>query len=221
MILSMIRVFLRPSRLLVVFLLILLPSSGALGRAPQPVMLRQRALEVASYKLDVRLDPAAKTVAGSGRITYRNPSPNTLDEVWLRLYLKAFSSPDTLWMRESEGGHRGFAADPEQLGDISVHSLALADGTQLLGSTTITDTLMRVPLPQSLDPDAELAFDVNWTSKLPRAFARTGYGGRDDTFFMVGQWYPKFSVYEDGGGIPSRGTPTTSSSTTSVATRLP
>ena len=199
MILSMIRVFLRPSRLLVVFLLVLLPSSGALGRAPQPVVPRQRTPEVASYKLDVRLDPAAKTVVGSGRITYRNPSPDTLDEVWLRLYLKAFSSPDTLWMRESEGGHRGFAADPEQLGDITVHLLALADGTELLGSTTITDTLMRVPLPRSLDPDAELALDVNWTSKLPRAFARTGYGGRDDTFFMVGQWYPKFSVYEDGG----------------------
>jgi hypothetical protein len=29
-------------------------------------------------------------------------------------------------------------------------------------------------------------------------FARTGYGGRDDTFFMVGQWYPKMAVYDRG-----------------------
>jgi hypothetical protein len=79
-----------------VLLLSLSASSTALTQAqtfvpkPEPV---------ASYTMDVRLDPQAKTVAGEQRISYRNPSPDTLNELWLRLYLKAFSSIDTLWMR--------------------------------------------------------------------------------------------------------------------------
>jgi hypothetical protein len=87
---------------------------------------------------------------------------------------------------------------PENIGDITVQRLALADGTDLLASATLTDTLMRVPLPQALGPGERIDLDVRWISKLPKVFARTGYGGRNDTFFMVGQWYPKLAVYDRG-----------------------
>lgn len=147
--------------------------------------------------MDVALDPAARTVAGTERITYTNPSGDTLDEVWLRLYLRAFNSPDTVWMRESKGDSRGFAFNAGAPGNITVSRLAL-DGVDLLATASITDTLMRVPLPRSLAPGASLSLDVAWTSQLPRVFARTGYGGRDNTFFMVGQWYPKLAVYDRG-----------------------
>ena len=49
-------------------------------------------------------------VSGTARITYQNPSQDTLGEIWLRLYLRAFSSTDTTWMRESGGQLRGFGA---------------------------------------------------------------------------------------------------------------
>jgi hypothetical protein len=154
--------------------------------------------QIASYRMEVRLDPARKTVAGIGRITYRNPSTDTLNELWLHLYLRAFRDDTSVWMRESGGAHRGNAMDPSRRGDISVSSLKLADGTDLLAGATISDTLMRVLLPQPLGSGQAVELDVEWTSKLPRVFARTGYGGRDDTFFMVGQWYPKMAVYERG-----------------------
>jgi hypothetical protein len=161
--------------------------SFAPGRAPQ----------VASYCMSVRLDQRTKTVAGVERITYRNPSRDTLSELWLRLYLRAFRTTDTIWMRESGGQHRGEPVDPQELGDISVDKLTLA-GADLLASATITDTLMRVSLPQPLGPDQSVDLDVEWTSRLPKVFARTGYGGRDNSFFMVGQWYPKLAVYDRG-----------------------
>ncbi len=187
-------------RAIFLFLLALICSGTLRASAgPAAAALHQSAApEIASYRMEVRLDPAAKTVTGSGRISYRNPSQDTLDEIWLRLYLKAFSSPDTTWMRESSGGMRGFSADPSNLGDITVDTLKLADGTDLLGDTTLDDTLMHVPLPRALEPGQAVELDVSWTSKLPRVFARTGYGGRDDTFFMVGQWYPKMAVYDRG-----------------------
>lgn len=148
--------------------------------------------------MDVRLDPVAQTVAGTERITYRNPSDDTLDELYLRLYLKAFSSPDTLWMSESGGQLRGERFSPAELGDISVQSLRTASSADLLAAATLSDTLLHVPLGTPLGPNQTLELDAQWTSKLPRVFARTGYGGRDDTFFMVGQWYPKLAVYDGG-----------------------
>jgi aminopeptidase N len=158
------------------------------GQAPQ----------VASYCMSVRLDPDTKTVAGAARITYRNPSQDTLGELWLHLYLQAFRDTRSIWMRESGGRHRGEALDPDELGDIRVSALSLAGGGDLLAGATITDTLMHVSLPQSLAPGQSIDLDVRWLSKLPRVFARTGYGGRGNTFFMVGQWYPKLAVYDRG-----------------------
>jgi len=146
--------------------------------------------------MNVRLDPVTKTVFGTERIIYTNPSPDTLSEIWLRLYLRGFSNANTIWMREY--GRWSGTLPPEYVGDITVRSLALTDGTDLLASATLTDTLMRVPLSQSLAPSQALALDVSWVSQLPRVFARTGYGGRDNTFFMVGQWYPKMAVYDRG-----------------------
>ena len=153
--------------------------------------------DVASYTLRVTLDPAAKTVRGEGLIAYRNPSPDTLRELWIRLYLKAFSTPDSLWLRESGGAHRGFDS-ADSRGDITLSRLALRGGPDLLASSTLTDTLLRVPLPTPLAPGALVELEVAWESLLPRVFARTGYGGRDDSFFMVGQWYPKMAVYHAG-----------------------
>jgi hypothetical protein len=97
-----------------------------------------------------------------------------------------------------EYGRWSTTLPPEYVGDITVNTLRLAGGTDLLASATLTDTLMRVPLPQPLLPSQSLELDVGWTSKLPRVFARTGYGGRDDTFFMAAQWYPKLAVYDRG-----------------------
>jgi hypothetical protein len=173
--------------------LLLSGTAGALAQAQGPAGGPQS--DVASYQIQVTLDPQSKQLHGSERITYRNPSPNALGELWFHLYLNAFRSPDTQWLQESGGGHRGFAA--EEPGWIKVESLALAGGQPLSlpdGGDT-PDTIARVALPQPLGPGQTLTLDATWTSQLPRVFARTGFAG---DFFMVGQWYPKLAVYDRG-----------------------
>jgi len=187
--------------ILAVFLPCLLGSSTLTTSAlvpldpgrPQP---QQLAPNVASYRMNVRLDPATKTISGTQRMTYINPSSDTLNEIWLRLYLRAFRDSKTTWMREY--GRWNDALPAEFVGDITLNSLTLAGGADLLASATLTDTLLRVPLPQPLLPAQSIELDMAWVSRLPRVFARTGYGGRDNTFFMVGQWYPKMAVYDRG-----------------------
>ncbi|HJZ49490.1 MAG TPA: M1 family metallopeptidase, partial [Roseiflexaceae bacterium] len=185
------------SRILLTLLLLLLLSSSVSASSARPLPIAQLAPNVASYTMDVRLDPIAKTVAGTERITYTNPSPDTLGEIWLRLYLRAFRDANTIWMREY-GRWSAATLPPDNVGDITVRSLELADGTDLLSSATLTDTLLHVRLPQPLLPGQSLNLVVSWTSLLPHVFARTGYGGRADSFFMVGQWYPKMAVYDRG-----------------------
>src|SRR5512138_3066043 len=109
----------------------------------------QLAPNVASYSMEVRLDPAAKTIQGTEWITYTNPSPDTLGEIWLRLYLRAFRDANTTWMRE-DGRWSAATLPPDHVGDITMQRLALADGTDLLASATLTDTLLHVPLPAPL-----------------------------------------------------------------------
>jgi hypothetical protein len=153
--------------------------------------------DVASYRLEARLDPAAKQVAGRGLISYRNDSPDTLPEIWLRLYLNAFRGPDTAWMRAAGGAHRQQDYDPAQPGWIRVDRLALAHGGPPLAVEPgdPDETIARVALPAALAPGASLQLEVEWTARLPRVFARTGFW---DDFFMVGQWYPKLAVYDRG-----------------------
>lgn len=151
--------------------------------------------DVASYQIAVTLDPETKQLRGSERITYRNPSGDTLSELWLRLYLNAFRADDTLWMREAGGGHRGYSADMP--GWIRLEELALAaTGAALpLPEGHDTETIVRVPLPQPLAPGETAALDLRWTAQLLRVFARTGFAG---DFVMAGQWYPKLAVYDRG-----------------------
>ena len=133
-----------PYRLLIV-LLLLIPSSMP-ARSTSGLSSTQLAPDIASYQMNVRLDPVTKTVSGTERISYTNPSPDPLSEIWLRLYLRAFRNANTIWMREY--GRWSGTLPPEYVGDITVRSLALADGTDLLAGATLTDTLMRVPLSQ-------------------------------------------------------------------------
>ncbi len=166
----------------------------AAARWPVSAMAGQ-ARANASYQIAVRLDPVTKTLDGRETITYFNDSPDTLPDLWLHLYLNAFRSPDTHWMREAHGASRGFTYDPARAGWIDVTALSMTGGIDLLPSSAVSETLLHVPLPQPLRPHQAIRLDVAWKAQLPRVFARTGYAG---DFVLAGQWYPKMAVYDRG-----------------------
>ena len=167
--------------------------------------LPERAVHVADYAIEVRLDAAARTLAGKERITWRNPSGDAVGEVWFHLYLNAFRNTESTFFRESGGQLRGDRMPEDGWGSVDVTSLRRADGKDLTKAIRFEHpdddndedrTVIRVPLPEPVPPGGEVQLDVEWTSKLPRIFARTGYV-RD--YFLVGQWFPKLGVYEPAG----------------------
>ena len=55
---------------------------------------------------------------------------------------------------------------------------------------------MAVPLPRRSARTRRSRSSVEWTAKVPRPFARTGYV---DNYYFIAQWFPKLGVLEDAG----------------------
>ncbi|MBN1659670.1 MAG: M1 family metallopeptidase [Anaerolineae bacterium] len=165
------------------------PAAGSAFQFPD-------APDVASYTIDVTLDPEAKTLTGSEVITYANTSDQPIPDLVFHLYLNAFSSLDTLFMQEGGPMHRGYSWDPEHAGWIEVTALRLADGTPLHLVEIEDGTLARADLPAPIPPGESAHIEVDFCAQLPFVFARTGYAG---DFFMIGQWFPKLGVWEGHG----------------------
>lgn len=177
------------------------------------------------YQMEVELDPEDRTIDGKQRITWRNPDKVPINELQFHLYLNAFRDEQTTFMKESGGSHRGFSPDDEDpwggidINRMQIVSSGLTDITPLGEEGSVADltdkisfiqpdddnaedmTVISVPLPQPLEPGQLITLDVDFTSRMPEIFARTGWERKanDSLFFMVAQWFPKLGVYEIPG----------------------
>jgi hypothetical protein len=156
--------------------------------------------DVASYNIQVSLDTAAKTITGHETITYLNTSRDPIPNLVFHLYLNAFKSADTIFMTESGTHHRFSTWDPEHPGWIEVTALHLANGTALTLEPLYDGTLARATLPLPVKPGQSVQVEVDFKALLPHVFARTGFaGGPAEDYYMVGQWFPKLGVWQNGG----------------------
>jgi len=162
---------------------------------------------VVEYTIETSLDPKEKTLEGTERLVWRNPSGDAVSELRFHLYLNAFKNNRSTFMRESGGQLRGDKAGtkPEDWGWIDVASIKTSGGLELRpgarfiqpdGNDPSDETVLLVPLATPVPPHGEIALDIAFHVKLPKIFARTGFV-RD--YFLVGQWYPKIGVYEPAG----------------------
>jgi hypothetical protein len=191
------------------FLSALLLTPPAAPADPLP----ERSARVVSYDISVRLDASTKRLEGRERVTWRNPAPEAVSDLWLHLYLNAFKNTASTFMRESGGQLRGDRMGDNAWGWIDVTSFTLADGADLTGAIRFEhpdddnaedQTVIRVPLPRPVPPNGAITFEVTFKAQLPEVFARSGYK-RD--FYLVAQWFPKLGVYEPAGmrGRPAGG----------------
>lgn len=172
---------------------------------PRAQHLPQHADTVVRYEIQVSLDPTLKRLTGRQRLTWRNPSDDSVNDLWFHLYLNAFKNNRSTFFKESGGQLRDDEMEQDGWGWIDVTSLKLADGADLTSAmrfehpddNNVEDqTVMRVALPSPVPPGGSITLDVTFEAQLPVVFARTGYK-RD--FYLVAQWYPKLGVYEPAG----------------------
>jgi hypothetical protein len=178
-----------------------------------------------SYAIDAELDPETRTVTAVQRTTWRNPDTVPVDELQFHLYLNAFKSPESTFMRESGGRHRGFSATgDDSWGGIDVRRMVMERERTVASATgelepelidltesirfiqpddgnTSDETVISVRLPEAVAPGETIALRIDFESKLPKVSARTGWEETEtgEPFFMVAQWFPKIGVYEVPG----------------------
>ena len=182
---------------LMLALLVAVPASLPVVRAARPLSISEMSpAEVASYTIDADYDPDSHQITASQTVIYRNVTEAPIPDLVFHLYLNAFSSPETLWMREAGPQHRGHGFDPDAPGWIRVDEIRLAGGTDLtLSSIDDDETLVRSDLPVAVEPGESVVLEMAFTAQLPRVFARTGWGDGGD-FVMAVQWFPKLVVWE-------------------------
>ncbi|HEY3130467.1 MAG TPA: M1 family metallopeptidase [Acidobacteriota bacterium] len=188
--------------------MICLGSTGSvlsLACLPLLAQLPEKADQVVDYRIQVRLDPQKKQLEGHEKLIWRNPSSDSVNDLWFHLYLNAFKNTKSTFYRESGGRLRGDVMGEDKWGWNDVTSLKLADGTDLTKSISFQhpdddnaddQTVFKVRLPKPVAPGQTVELSIDFTAQLPQVFARSGYRG---DFYLVGQWFPKLGVYESAG----------------------
>jgi hypothetical protein len=156
-------------------------------RVPGPLSPRN-----ASYRISASLDEDKKTITGRAHLSWRNLAAVPARELVFHLYMNAFKNESSTFLRESTGVHRRSRMPPHGWGAIDVTRLQVA-GADLLRQLAVDDTLGTVPLPTPIAPGATVEVELEWTTQLPKVFARTGW---HDDFFAVAQWFPKIAVFD-------------------------
>jgi hypothetical protein len=169
------------------------------GAAQEPVV---------SYEIDVALNEVSHRLEATQRVRWTNTTGVATSELWWHLYLNAFASDRTSFMRELRG--RGFRVSggigDGEWGWVRITSLRLDDGTDLLPGLRFERpddgnpddlTVARVALPREVAPGVAVELELEFEAQLPRVFARTGYAG---DFHLAGQWFPKLGVFEGEQG---------------------
>ena len=172
--------------------LLLLPLLALTAlRVPGPLSPRN-----ANYTIHAKLDEKQKVVTGVERLTWKNVTRGAADTMVFHLYMNAFKNDQSTFFKESKGKHRGNGAKEKGWGAIDVTKLVVG-GVDLTKQLVVDETLGTVKLPQPVAPGATVEVDIEFTTKLPKVFARTGY---KDDFFAVGQWFPKIGVFDCDAG---------------------
>jgi hypothetical protein len=145
------------------------------------------------YSIRARMYPNTNTILGSERLVYTNNSPDTLREVYFRLYWNLF--------REGSHGYRMARRAKNYrfntTGGITPTKFALAtEDEEKPLPYKVDDTILHALLPHPLGPGGQLTFSIEWEEKIPEGGDRTGHRGRD---YNIAQWYPQIAVYDKYG----------------------
>jgi hypothetical protein len=181
-------------------------AAALLAAAPSPAAAAPD-LPAPVYQvwIDARLDDEG-VIHGTERLRWNNTSDAAVPDLQFHLYLNAFANNRSTFMRESGGRLRGDDFDQDRWGYAEVRAMTLAGGGADLKAVEEfiapddgnpdDRTVARYPLPEPVPPGGWVEVEIEFESRLPDIFARTGIHG---DFVLAGQWFPKIAVWEDAG----------------------
>lgn len=174
--------------------------------APGPRYWQQQA----DYDISITLDEDKKSIRGEETITYFNNSPDNLTYLWIQLdqNVRAKDS-DTYKIEQSHISDRMTVRDLKNLtpwfdGGFKIEKVSGRKGDSL--HYVINKTMMRIDLPQPLQPNNAFSFIIKWHYNINDRMeigGRSGYENfpeENNAIFTIAQFYPRMAVYSDNQG---------------------
>ncbi len=174
-----------------------------------PVVLSARlSTDIASYDIDVKLNPSEKTISGEELLRWTNTTEASATTLRFHLYLNAFRDEHSTFMKESGGRLRGDKMDKSSggfYGNIVIQKIRLKGGRDLVHRLRFVQpddlnvhdrTVAELVLDAPVRPGETVVLEISFKALLPKVFARSGWA--DNDYFLVGQWFPKIGVFENG-----------------------
>lgn len=164
----------------------------------------------ADYIIAVTLDDNRQTIRGEEQVTYYNQSPDVLNYLWIQLdqnvrernslssKVRPSSLSDRVSFRQLELLNRDFD------GGFKVEEVTGPGGDPL--HYVINYTMMRIDLPEPLEPGASFTFGVKWWYNINDRMKLGGRSGmeyfpdEDNYIYTIAQFYPRMAVYNDFQG---------------------
>ena len=165
----------------------------------------------ADYEMAIRLDDAEQKIYGTSKIAYHNNSPDPLDYLWIQLdqNVRALDS-DTYKVGTSNVNERmtlNALSRLEPTFDGGFKIDYVKDGSGAAMEYTIQKTMMRVELPNVLQPGESTELQLKWwyniNNRLTDGGGRSGseYFEEDDNYlYTIAQFYPRMALYTDNEG---------------------
>lgn len=140
----------------------------------------ERADEWNRYTIDVAIDPQARTIAGRMRLEYNNRDSAPLDALYFRLY-------PNLQDRGAFGGRL----------DVSAITV---DGRSIVTAYEQRRSVLRVDLPQHLEPGSGVVVELDFSAKTPENASARFYGAfnKERGVFALASSYPIVAIVRDG-----------------------
>jgi len=162
------------------------------------------------YDMEITLDDGHQRISGIETIVYHNNSPDPLSYLWLQLDQNR-RAQDSISMLTAAGrlsetmSFRALAQLHDDFdGGFKIEKVEDTSGNDL--SYTIVHTMMRVDMPEALEPEGSFSFKIKWWYNIND---RTKQGGRSGCEFYdkdgnyvyaIAQFFPRLAVYNEAIG---------------------
>ncbi len=143
----------------------------------------------ASYNINISFAPITRIISGTEEITYTNNSPDTLKEIWFKLYPNFYK----------QGSDRDMIISSNDVSEgVRIEKMIVGDEEKSADDIIIEGTNAHTKIKPLL-PKQQLKFTVSFSYVLNKtSHVRTGMV--DDGSAFIAYFFPRIAVYDDIDG---------------------
>jgi len=146
------------------------------------------------YKINAEVLPDSSMLIGEEEITYYNNSPDSLNQIVIRLYQDI----------TKYGAIRDWYVNKSYLNDgVKINYIIFEGDTLDISSKSRTvlraSTNLFINPPKKISPQSSIKLIISWEFEIPKEF-RVRMGNYGNGNLYIAYWYPQIAVYDDIDG---------------------